>query len=702
MTAADISRLAGVTRATVSNWRRRHTDFPAPTGGSDTSPTYDLAAVRSWLDSRGQLPEDSSADKLRRALRERQDDSKAADFLLPAVLAAARLNRQQLESLSAAPDDVLLAWAREAAINAVGDIPGDSAAGGGPPAAGSVRSLLRCVAAEGPETATQVLAEHLLEESGSGIGAYPTPAPLARLMADLLGGADGAFPTRVFDPACGSGALLAAAAHAGAPTLLGQDIVPGQAGQAAVRLRLAAPDADITIRAGDSLRADAFAETTADAALCNPPYGDRDWGHNDLAYDERWAYGVPPKGESELAWVQHCLAHLVPGGRAVLLMPPAVAERAGARRIRTQLVRDGALRSVIALPQGAATPLHIGLHLWILQHPEPRSDTPGTMLFVDATTKTVAGSRTLDWDDLRRTVLKAWRSYRQAPERFVGIPDIAQSIPLIDLLDETVDLTPARHAHTPHDAVSSDRLASDAEESHTRLRQAVSGLHQAIESGGWPTPGDWKQDWRTAAVADLLRGGALTLLQTPAPGRRTRGSGPQPHLQTARRRRSAVTADDVTRMQSPSGTDLDLPADATTPLIETGDVLLPEIIRGPGPIAVRVVGPAEAGCHLGPHVLLFRPDQRRLDPWFLAGFLAGEKNVNSAATGTSIVRVDPRRLRVPLLPLLEQRRYGAAFRHLHTVRLAARLAEETAEKAARVFNAGLTVGALLPSDHGSA
>lgn len=32
VTAAEISRIAGVTRATVSNWRRRHDDFPAPSG----------------------------------------------------------------------------------------------------------------------------------------------------------------------------------------------------------------------------------------------------------------------------------------------------------------------------------------------------------------------------------------------------------------------------------------------------------------------------------------------------------------------------------------------------------------------------------------------------------------------------------------------------------------------------------------------
>lgn len=49
VTAADIARLAGVGRAAVSNWRRRHADFPQPTGGTMGSPTFDLEDVQRWL-----------------------------------------------------------------------------------------------------------------------------------------------------------------------------------------------------------------------------------------------------------------------------------------------------------------------------------------------------------------------------------------------------------------------------------------------------------------------------------------------------------------------------------------------------------------------------------------------------------------------------------------------------------------------------
>ncbi|WP_443056337.1 helix-turn-helix transcriptional regulator, partial [Streptomyces sp. IBSBF 3136] len=57
VTAAGIARLAGVGRAAVSNWRRRHADFPKPVGGTETSPSFALAEVEAWLRRQGKLAE---------------------------------------------------------------------------------------------------------------------------------------------------------------------------------------------------------------------------------------------------------------------------------------------------------------------------------------------------------------------------------------------------------------------------------------------------------------------------------------------------------------------------------------------------------------------------------------------------------------------------------------------------------------------
>ncbi|GGR67557.1 hypothetical protein [Streptomyces roseolus] len=45
----EVARIAGVGRAAVVNWRRRHPDFPAPAGGDDVHPTFARSAVVAWL-----------------------------------------------------------------------------------------------------------------------------------------------------------------------------------------------------------------------------------------------------------------------------------------------------------------------------------------------------------------------------------------------------------------------------------------------------------------------------------------------------------------------------------------------------------------------------------------------------------------------------------------------------------------------------
>jgi hypothetical protein len=295
-------------------------------------------------------------------------------------------------------------------------------------------------------------------------------------------------------------------------------------------------------------------------------------------------------------------------------------------------------------------------------------------------------------------VLAAWRAYRGGTDP-APLPS-AQAVPVIDLLDQAIDLTPVRHVRGTHAATSPAKLAQQAAKLHDRLHRAATEVGELSKSGGWRTAGDQPRDWRTATVADLLRGGALELLH--AAPRRSRREEKAAPIRVENGSRPVITARDVVEGREASGTVADLMTDKAAHQVRPGDVLLPEIFRGEHSAVARVAEAGDDGCVLGPHVWLFRPDPRRLDPWFLVGFLAAEENVSAATTGTSIVRVDPRRLRVPLLPLAEQRHYGDAFRHLYELRTTARRTARHAEETTRLLNAGLTGGALLPPGHESA
>lgn len=196
VTAAEISRIAGVTRATVSNWRRRHSDFPAPAGGTEASPLYDLEAVRVWLRSRGQTSAAAPAEELRTLLR--LHPSAPAAPLLPLVLATSRRSPHELTALTDLPDADLAARADAAVAGLAGTVPQAEAAPFTAADAAVVRALIHCVREEGAQAALDVLAERELEDSAS-TGTYRTPTPLADPMARLLPAAT----ARVLDPACG-------------------------------------------------------------------------------------------------------------------------------------------------------------------------------------------------------------------------------------------------------------------------------------------------------------------------------------------------------------------------------------------------------------------------------------------------------------------------------------------------------------------
>ncbi|MFF8533230.1 N-6 DNA methylase [Streptomyces sp. SAS_267] len=742
VTAAGIARLAGVGRAAVSNWRRRHADFPKPVGGTETSPSFALAEVEAWLRQQGKLAEvplrervwqqlvghpEGPATALTHAgcvlllIHERptvwleagagSDERLAA--LLPTALEQAitpRFGRMRgdrvvhTEADSAPPSTVN----RPATVNAPGadPDPGRSATPHAPvgpavpvnPAGPAVPAnpVDPVVPAPAPPAPSATSAVHLptgpqllpsvpllrgVAELAAELGARqtfefllgrhldanprqytPTPTELARLMADLGG------PARtVLDPACGTGALLRALDAVPGQELHAQDSAPELAALTALRLAL---HGRATVRAavGDTLRADAFPRLRADTVLCHPPFNERNWGHDELAYDPRWEYGFPARAESELAWVQHALARLRDGGTAVLLMPPATASRRSGRRIRADLLRRGALRAVVALPVGAAAPYNIPLHLWVLRRPERAPGRPEVLL-ADAGQFAGEGRGGPDWGAVRDVVLDAWRAHDRdgtLQER----PGLARSVPVIELLDDDVDLAPARHLPPPAAADGAEQLAAVRECLDETLR-LVTGLAPSSAATAQPAR------WPLTTVGELARGSALVM--------RTGGNGGPTRV-------PVLTDHDVLAGTGPTGT---LPgSDEEAVLTEAGDVVVP--VLGGGSV-VRVIDGMTAGAVLGRNLVLLHPDPGALDPWFLAGFLRGTANNRQASSyASTATRLDVRRLQLPRLPLDEQRRYGARFRALDEFERALGHAGRLGDQLVRGLYDGLTDGTVPP------
>ncbi|OYP17177.1 MULTISPECIES: N-6 DNA methylase [unclassified Streptomyces] len=768
VTAAGIARLAGVGRAAVSNWRRRHADFPKPVGGTETSPSFALAEVEAWLRKQGKLAEVPLRERVWQQLaghpdgpltalvhagcallliHERPtvwlDASAGSDARLAAMLPGA-LEQVLTPRLGGVPGG----GGRGAAVNGTAGVGGGNAVGGAggvnavtdpdgvnsavtPPAVNSSpastpvnteRSVhnaprvhetptpagpaptgptptARTTATPTPSTLSTPLttpalptptgpqllpsvpllrgAAELAAEVGARqafefllgrhLDANPrqytlTPAELAALMADLAGPARTAL-----DPACGTGALLRAVDARPDQELYAQDSAPELAALSALRLALHSR-ATVRAAAGDTLRADAHPALRADVVLCHPPFNERNWGHDELAYDPRWEYGFPARTESELAWVQHALARLTDGGTAVLLMPPAAASRRSGRRIRADLLRRGALRAVVALPVGAAPPYNIPLHLWVLRRPDRAPATPEVLL-VDTGRFAGEGRGGPDWEAVREAVTDAWQAFTRAG-RLTERPGLARSVPVIDLLDDDVDLAPARHLPPAAVADGAEQLAQVRERLGATLRLTADLTPPAAGPAAAPR-------WPLTTIGELARGGALVM--------RTGGNGGHARV-------PVLTDHDVLAGTAPSGT---LPeSEEEAVLTEPGDVVVP--VLGGGSVA-RVIDEATGGAALGRNLVLLRPDRAALDPWFLAGFLRGTANNRQASSyASTATRLDVRRLQLPRLALEEQRRYGARFRALDEFERALRHASRLGEQLVRGMYDGLTDGTVAP------
>ena len=208
--------------------------------------------------------------------------------------------------------------------------------------------------------------------SGKKAGEFYTPQRISDILSEIVT-LDSQDPAagkreklnRVYDFACGSGSLLLNVRRhmrrGGIGKLYGQEKNITTYNLARMNMLLhGVRDTEFEIHHGDSLENDwdilrepnPAKKIEFDALVANPPFSYRWSPTEEMAKDFRFKdYGLAPKSAADFAFLLHGFHFLANDGTMAIILPHGVLFRGGAeKKIRTKLLMDGNIDTVIGLP----------------------------------------------------------------------------------------------------------------------------------------------------------------------------------------------------------------------------------------------------------------------------------------------------------------------------------------------------------------
>jgi type I restriction enzyme M protein len=325
------------------------------------------------------------------------------------------------------------------------------------------------------------LARFASAEGKSG-GQFYTPSRVVRVLVEMLA----PYKGRVYDPCCGSGGMFVSSekfieAHSGK---LGDISIYGQESNYTTwrlaKMNLAIRGIDAQIAHGDTFHKHAHPDLKADYVLANPPFNDSDWRGELLKDDKRWAYGVPPAGNANYAWVQHFIYHLAPTGLAgfVLANGSMSSGQSGEGEIRKAIIEADLVDCMVALPGQLFYSTQIPVCLWFLARNKKNGkfrDRRGETLFIDARkmgTLIDRVHRELSDADIAKVAgtYHVWRGDKDAGT-YTDVAGFCKAAKLDEIRKQGHVLTPGRY-------VGAEAAEDDGEAFDEKMKRLAATLHE--------------------------------------------------------------------------------------------------------------------------------------------------------------------------------------------------------------------------------
>lgn len=589
---SDIADLAGVSRAAVSNWRKRMTDFPQPAGGSPSKPLFAAADIDSWLSTHPEKRKNSAtAESSKRAWESR-------------LWGLANHFRGQVSAHE------LGGLFLRVAVDILEERPSRVSTNVDQRAIDDLRYALESVPREELPSAIDAFLGRTTRALGKAAGETGfVGSRTSYLLASLAAASNRGT---LYDPACGVGVALLQALEMGArpERVLGHEINETAASIARGRAKL--HGVDLEVHTADVLLNDPDPALRAGVIIAEPPFGIR-VDRSTTMVDPRLRFGIPPRSSADAYWLQHVIAHLEDGGVGYVITSPGLLFRSGAEaKIRRNLLLGGWVRAIVGLPGKMLPQTAIAPVLWVLGQAE--SPAGDSVLLVDA-----SGAESPERNVARWLADEA--SLEEVPHARVAFDELAAG---------NADLSPARWVRI--EAVDTAQMTADFECAQSQILEASAHLPAVARALEPPL---LTTEPAVMTVTALIEAGAIELASARPP---RQGS---PEFSDRQVDAAAVR----TRSLAPAPDDVDADHGILT---LPGDVLLTTVDK------IRAVVD-EHGGHLavGSIARIRVLDQSKLDPQYLADVLSGEWNLRLAA-GTAIQRIPVREVEVPILSLDDQ------------------------------------------------
>lgn len=309
--------------------------------------------------------------------------------------------------------------------------------------------------------------------SGKKAGEFYTPQEISTILSKIVT-LDSQDPStgpkkkldKVLDFACGSGSLLLNVRNQLKEQTKGTGTIGKIYGQennittynlARMNMLLhGMKDTEFEIYHGDTLKnqwdilneMNPAKKTEFDAIVANPPFSLR-WEPNEaMAEDFRFkSYGLAPKSAADFAFLLHGFHFLAKEGTMAIILPHGVLFRGGAEeRIRTKLLKDNHIDTVIGLPANLFYSTGIPVCILVLKKCKKEDD----VLFINASEHFVKGKRqnSLNKDNIK-SIVDTYK-YRRETERY------SRKVSMDEIEKNGYNLNISRYVSTAEDEIEID------------------------------------------------------------------------------------------------------------------------------------------------------------------------------------------------------------------------------------------------------